>query len=231
MTVAQPKRTDTILEAIAVSKTLPGSEEPVTALQQVNLSISRGEFVAITGPSGSGKSTLLYLLGALDRPTAGQILIDGVATHLLDDNRLSSLRNRMVGFVFQFHFLLPDLSALDNVALPMLVRGLAPQKARQRAAELLETLAVSHRASHRPHQLSGGQQQRVAIARGLANQPEVLLGDELTGNLDTRTGEQVIAWLLANHRQSGQTVILVTHNPDIAAQAQKVIQIVDGRVL
>jgi lipoprotein-releasing system ATP-binding protein len=133
--------------------------------------------------------------------------------------------------VFQFHFLLPDLSALDNVALPMLVRGLAPQQARQRAAELLETLGVSNRATHRPHQLSGGQQQRVAIARGLANQPDVLLGDELTGNLDTRTGEQVIAWLLANHRRSGQTVILVTHNPDIASQAQKVIQIVDGRVL
>jgi ABC-type lipoprotein export system ATPase subunit len=231
MSVAQPKRTDTILEAVAVSKTLPGSEQHVTALQQVNLSIARGEFVAITGPSGSGKSTLLYLLGALDRPSAGQILIDGVDTRLLDDNQLSSLRNRMVGFVFQFHFLLPDLSALDNVALPMLVRGLAPQQARQRAAELLDTLGVSNRATHRPHQLSGGQQQRVAIARGLANQPDVLLGDELTGNLDTRTGEQVIAWLLANHRRSGQTVILVTHNPDIASQAQKVIQIVDGRVL
>jgi ABC-type lipoprotein export system ATPase subunit len=231
MSVVQPKRTDTILEAVAVSKTLPGSEQHVTALQQVNLSIARGEFVAITGPSGSGKSTLLYLLGALDRPSAGQILIDGVDTRLLDDNQLSSLRNRMVGFVFQFHFLLPDLSALDNVALPMLVRGLAPQQARQRAAELLDTLGVSNRATHRPHQLSGGQQQRVAIARGLANQPDVLLGDELTGNLDTRTGEQVIAWLLANHRRSGQTVILVTHNPDIASQAQKVIQIVDGRVL
>ncbi|MEB3220732.1 MAG: ABC transporter ATP-binding protein [Candidatus Sericytochromatia bacterium] len=220
-----------LLEARGVVKALHGGDEPVMAVAGVELRIARGEFVAIRGPSGSGKSTLLYLLGALDRPTAGEVCIDGASTSGLADPELAALRGRQVGFVFQFHFLLPELDALENVALPMRLRGVAAAEARARAAALLARLDLSNRLSHRPHELSGGQQQRVAIARALANDPAVLLGDELTGNLDTVNSQRVYAWLRELNEQHGQTIVVVTHSAELAAEASRVIELVDGRIV
>jgi lipoprotein-releasing system ATP-binding protein len=219
-----------ILVADGVVKQLKGGQEPVLAVNGVSLEIRRGEFVAITGPSGSGKSTLLYLLGALDRPTEGHVKIDGVSTRALLDKELSALRNRKVGFVFQFHFLLPELTALDNVALPMMVAGKGRTEARERAKELLERAELGHRLEHRPHELSGGQQQRVAIARALANDPVLLLGDELTGNLDTHNSMLVYDWLRKQNRELGQTTVIVTHNLELAAHADRQIELVDGKI-
>jgi lipoprotein-releasing system ATP-binding protein len=219
-----------ILEARAVVKELKGGQEPVTAVAGVDLRIQAGEFVAITGPSGSGKSTLLYMLGGLDRPTHGEVLIDGVSTQKLPEQKLANLRNAKVGFVFQFHFLLPELTALDNVALPMMVAGKPDQEARARAAELLDLVELTNRVGHRPHELSGGQQQRVAIARALANDPLLLLGDELTGNLDTHNSQIVYALLRTYNRERGQTIVIVTHNLELARFADRHIELVDGHI-
>ena len=220
-----------ILEARSVVKELVGPQQPVVAVDGVDLVIRAGEFVAITGPSGSGKSTLLYLLGALDRPTRGEVLIDGTSTRDLAETKLAALRNQKIGFVFQFHFLLPELTALDNVAMPLMVAGIGRGEARRRAAALLEQVEMGNRAEHRPHELSGGQQQRTAIARALANNPAVLLGDELTGNLDTRNGEVVYQWLRTRNRDLGQTIVIVTHNLELAAHADRIIELVDGRIV
>jgi lipoprotein-releasing system ATP-binding protein len=219
-----------ILEARAVVKELKGGQEPVTAVAGVDLCITAGEFVAITGPSGSGKSTLLYMLGGLDRPSAGEVLIDGVSTQKLPEQKLANLRNAKVGFVFQFHFLLPELTALDNVALPMMVAGKPDHEARARAAELLALVELTNRVGHRPHELSGGQQQRVAIARALANNPLLLLGDELTGNLDTHNSQIVYELLRTYNRERGQTIVIVTHNLELARFADRHIELVDGRI-
>jgi lipoprotein-releasing system ATP-binding protein len=220
-----------ILEARGVIKELVGPQQPVIAVAGVDLTIYAGEFVAITGPSGSGKSTLLYLLGALDRPTRGEVFIDGTSTRNLAETKLAALRNAKIGFVFQFHFLLPELTATDNVAMPLMVAGIGRQEARRRATALLEQVDMSHRAAHRPHELSGGQQQRVAIARALANNPTVLLGDELTGNLDTHNGEVVYQWLRTRNRELKQTIVIVTHNLELAAHADRIIELVDGKVV
>ncbi|MFP5503341.1 MAG: ABC transporter ATP-binding protein [Candidatus Sericytochromatia bacterium] len=223
--------TQPILEARAVVKELQGGQEPVLAVAGVDLTITPGEFVAITGPSGSGKSTLLYMLGGLDRPSSGEVVIDGTSTQGLPDKALSALRNQKIGFVFQFHFLLPELTALDNVALPMMVAGKPRPEARERAAELLAQVELSNRAGHRPHELSGGQQQRVAIARALANEPTVLLGDELTGNLDTHNSQVVYEWLRQQNQEKGQTIVIVTHNLELARHADRLIELVDGKVV
>jgi lipoprotein-releasing system ATP-binding protein len=223
--------TSPILEAREVVKELHGGQEPVLAVNGVSLSIAKGEFVAITGPSGSGKSTLLYLLGALDRPTRGEVRIDGASTTPMGDPQLAALRNAKVGFVFQFHFLLPELTAIDNVALPLRVAGVAQAPAREKALALLGRVDLTNRAMHRPHELSGGQQQRVAIARALANAPAVLLGDELTGNLDSANGQKVYEWLREQNRAHGQTIVIVTHNHDLAAQADRVVELVDGKIV
>jgi lipoprotein-releasing system ATP-binding protein len=219
------------LVAEGVTKELRGGEEPVLAVRDTHLVVPRGQFLAITGPSGSGKSTLLYMLGALDRPTAGRILVDGYDTSQLADPALAALRNKKIGFVFQFHFLLPELTAVDNVALPLMVAGRPPAEARARARTLLERLELSHREAHRPHELSGGQQQRVALARALANEPLVLLGDEPTGNLDTANSLRVYEWLREQNVRLGQTIVLVTHNPELAVAADRVIELVDGRIV
>jgi lipoprotein-releasing system ATP-binding protein len=219
-----------ILEARDVVKELKGGVEPVTAVAGVSLRIEAGEFVAITGPSGSGKSTLLYMLGGLDRPTRGTVLIDGTSTTGLADQKLANLRNAKVGFVFQFHFLLPELTALDNVALPLMVAGKPQAAARKRAEELLAQVDLSNRLTHRPHELSGGQQQRVAIARALANEPALLLGDELTGNLDTHNSQLVYELLRQHNRERGQTIVIVTHNLELAQFADRHIELVDGHV-
>jgi lipoprotein-releasing system ATP-binding protein len=219
-----------VLRAEGVTRVLPGPV-PVTLVQEVNLSIRRGEFVSIQGPSGSGKSSLLYLLGLLDVPSAGRIWLDGVDTSRFEDDRLATLRLAKLGFVFQFHFLLVEFSVLDNVILPMArLAHLAPAAQRERAEQLLVDLGLGDQLHKRPDQLSGGQRQRVAIARALANEPLVILADEPTGNLDSAASARVRE-ILSGIAQGGQrAVVAVTHDPEFARAGDRVIRIVDGRV-
>ncbi|MBC7545835.1 MAG: ABC transporter ATP-binding protein [Candidatus Sericytochromatia bacterium] len=217
------------LAARQVGKVL-GRGVPVTVLRGVSLAIASGEFVAITGPSGSGKSTLLYLLGGLGRPTTGQIEILGNGTSDLPDQHLAQLRLAQVGFIFQFHFLLPELTAVENVAAPLILAGQSLRAANERAMKLLQRFDMVARAGHRPGQLSGGEQQRVAIARAMANEPAVLLGDEPTGNLDQTNSMSVYEELRRLNREHGQTIVIVTHDPGLAAMADRRIELVDGRI-
>ena len=212
-----------------LTKTYVMGEETVTALDGVSLSISRGESIAIIGPSGSGKSTLMNILGGLDRPTRGRYRFEGDEVAHFSDDQLADFRNRRIGFVFQSFQLLPRLSALQNVELPMVYSGAAPRARRERAAELLERVGLGSRMGHRPNQLSGGQQQRVAIARSLANQPDLLLADEPTGALDSATGIEVLA-LFQKLNAEGLTVVLVTHDRGVADAARRRIAFRDGRV-
>lgn len=219
-----------VIRAENVTRTLAG-EVPVTLVRDVNLQIERGEFVVIMGPSGSGKSSLLYLLGLLDVPTIGRITIDGEDTSALDDDRLTALRLAKLGYVFQFHFLLAEFSALDNVLLPMRKLGrLAEAPAKARARELLARLGMADQQHKHPSQLSGGQRQRVAIARALANDPLVILADEPTGNLDSASSANVRDILRDLTRETGKTVVAVTHDSNFAAVADRRIGIVDGRI-
>ncbi len=206
-----------------------GSGEPVVAVHQMDLRIERGEFVALLGPSGCGKSTLLNLLGCLDRPTSGELLIDGVAVSQLDDDGLARLRNQKIGFVFQHYHLLPRMSALRNVELPLVYAGVAPPERKQRALEGLRKVGLEGRQHHTPSQLSGGESQRVAIARALVMSPSLILADEPTGNLDSRTGEDITRLFEAIHSE-GRTLVLVTHSLELAARARRVIRLKDGRV-
>ena len=212
-----------------LTKTYVMGEETVTALDGVSLSIFRGEIIAIIGPSGSGKSTLMNILGGLDRPTRGRYRFEGDEVAHFSDDQLADFRNRRIGFVFQSFQLLPRLSALQNVELPMVYSGAAPRARRERAAELLERVGLGSRMGHRPNQLSGGQQQRVAIARSLANQPDLLLADEPTGALDSATGIEVLA-LFQKLNKEGLTVVLVTHDRGVADAARRRIAFRDGRV-
>lgn len=213
-----------------LTKTYVMGEETVTALDTVSLSIGRGESIAIIGPSGSGKSTLMNLLGGLDRPTAGRYRFEGEEVAHFSDDQLADFRNRRIGFVFQSFQLLPRLSALQNVELPMIYAGQPPRVRRERAAELLQRVGLGSRMGHRPNQLSGGQQQRVAIARSLANQPDLLLADEPTGALDSATGVEVLA-LFQKLNAEGLTIVLVTHDRGVADAARRRIAFRDGRVI
>ena len=216
-----------VLQADEVYRTLGQTE----VLRGISLAIAPAEFVAIMGPSGSGKTTLLYLLGALDTPSRGEIAIDGVAISRLKDNERSRLRQRSIGFVFQFHFLLPELTALENVAVPAMLAGVARPDAETRARELLDQVQMSHRLGHRPGELSGGEQQRVAIARSLINRPRLMLADEPTGNLDSENTERVFALLQELNRSQDLAVVLVTHNEELARRADREIHIRDGKVV
>ncbi|MEU8796234.1 ABC transporter ATP-binding protein [Spirillospora sp. NPDC048819] len=218
------------LEAVNVTRTYRMEGVDVTALHGVSLRIDEGEFAAILGPSGSGKSTLMHLLGCLDRPTTGTLRISGKDVSKLSDGELAELRNTQVGFVFQSFHLLARTSACDNVALPLVYRGVSRGERRRRAAEALATVGLEHRLGHRPGQLSGGEQQRVAIARALVGDPGVVLADEPTGNLDTRTGHDVMDLLERLNTERGVAVVLVTHEPDIAARARRRVHIRDGRI-
>ncbi len=212
-----------------VVKTYVMGDVEVHALRGVSLTIAHGEFTAIMGASGSGKSTLMNLLGCLDRPTSGRYLLEGSDVSRLSADELATIRNRTLGFVFQNFNLLSRTSALDNVELPLVYAGVSGAERRARAEEALARVGLAERADHHPSQLSGGQQQRVAIARGLVNRPRILLADEPTGNLDSRTSEEVIA-LLQELGHDGITVLLVTHEHDIAAHASRVIEMRDGRI-
>ncbi|MGQ9518147.1 MAG: ABC transporter ATP-binding protein, partial [Anaerolineae bacterium] len=206
-------------------------ETAVTALDHVHLSINEGEFLAVMGPSGCGKSTLLHLIGGLDRPTEGRVLLAGQDLSQMDDDSLTLLRRRKIGFVFQFFNLIPVLTALENVALPLLLDGMPAKEARERAVEWLERMGLGERLHHRPDQLSAGQQQRVAIARAMVTEPVLILADEPTGNLDTRAGDEIANILRQTVNQWGRTVLMVTHDPRIAAYADRIVFLKDGRIV
>jgi ABC-type lipoprotein export system ATPase subunit len=211
-----------------VSRVYQRGASSIRAVQGISLEVARGEFLAIMGPSGSGKSTLLNLIGGLDRPTAGDILIEGRSTRGLTETEWTTLRRERIGVVFQFFNLLPGLTARENVALPLLLRGDAdPAK---RVEECLAAVGLAHRGEHRPSELSGGEQQRVALARALAHRPALLLADEPTGNLDSKVGREIVQLIKALARQGGQTVVLATHSRDAAAEADRVLIMRDGSV-
>ena len=219
-----------LIETVGLTRILPGIV-PVTLVQDVTLSIGEGEFVAITGPSGSGKSSLLYLLGLLDRPSAGVLRISDRDTAELGERERAQIRLATLGFVFQFHFLLPEFTVRENVEIPMRRLGRLDKAAmRARSTQLLEALGLAGHLDKRPDQLSGGQRQRVAVARSLANDPPIVLADEPTGSLDSKNSEQVFAILDALVRERGKTVIAVTHDADMAARASRRIHLVDGRL-
>jgi putative ABC transport system ATP-binding protein len=218
------------LEALDVTRTYQLEGVQVPALRGVTVRIEAGEYVAILGPSGSGKSTLMHLLGCLDRPSTGTMSIDGRDVAKLSDGELAELRNHTIGFVFQGFHLLGRTSARDNVALPLVYRGVARTERRRRAITALETVGLGHRLDHRPGQLSGGEQQRVAIARALVGDPQVVLADEPTGNLDTRTGHEVMDLLERLNAERNVAVVLVTHEPEIAGRARRQIHIRDGLI-
>jgi lipoprotein-releasing system ATP-binding protein len=200
------------------------------ALENANLRIKKGEFVAIVGPSGSGKSTLMHLIGLLDTPSSGTLLIDGKDVTKMSDKERSVMRNRILGFVFQYHHLLPDFTALENVMMPLLIAGKSRENAKNVAEKLLKEVGLEDRMDHRPNELSGGQNQRVAIARALSCSPEIVLGDEPTGNLDTKTGDMIYELLRQLNREYNQTFIVVTHNDDLASKADKIIRLIDGKI-
>jgi len=206
-------------------------ETAVTALDRVSVAVDAGEFVAVMGPSGCGKSTLLHLLGGLDRATSGRVLIDGADLSTLNDARLTELRRRQIGFVFQFFNLIPVLSAAENAALPLTLDGAAPSAAQSKAREWRTKIGLGNRQHHRPDQLSGGQQQRVAMARALAAEPALILADEPTGNLDSRAADEIAGLLRQASEEWGRAVVMVTHDPRIAAYADRIIFLKDGSVV
>jgi lipoprotein-releasing system ATP-binding protein len=221
---------ETILEARNVTRDLGVGEGRSRILDSIDLRVERGQFVALTGASGSGKSTLLYLLGVLDRPTAGEVLLGGTETNRLDDDARAELRNRRLGFVFQFHFLLPEFTALENVMIPMIRRGLPDGECRRRGMAVLDQLGLKEKAHRRPSGLSGGEQQRVSIARALGNSPEVLLADEPTGNLDSRNAENVFQ-IFQRLSADGLTLVMVTHDVGLAQRCGRRVELRDGRII
>jgi putative ABC transport system ATP-binding protein len=221
---------DVVVRTVGLARRYKMGDTFVDALQGVDLEVARGEFVALVGPSGSGKSTVLNLIGGLDRPTTGEIWIDGVELSKSDEKALTRHRRQHVGFVFQSFNLLPRLTAEENVALPLMFGGV-PEKERQtRARALLERVGLTERLTHRPTQLSGGEQQRVAIARALVGHPALLLADEPTGNLDTTTGVEIMHLLKELNQEQGLTLLVVTHDPEVAAFADRVVRLRDGQV-
>ncbi|RLG09162.1 macrolide ABC transporter ATP-binding protein [Candidatus Pacearchaeota archaeon] len=213
-----------------ISKIYSSGKVKVQALDNVFLKVDKGEFVAIMGPSGSGKSTLLHIIGFLDKPTSGKYFFQGEDTSNFDEDKLSFLRNRFIGFVFQFFNLLPRLNAFENVELPLIYAGISKKERKKRVEEVLEKVNIIHRANHRPSELSGGEQQRVAIARALVTGAEIILADEPTGNLDTKTGEEIMK-LFKKLNDEGKTIIVVTHDPKVASFADRIIKIIDGKIV
>ncbi len=222
---------DILLEAIGIRKVFKKGGQEVWALGGVDLVLHEGERVAIVGPSGAGKSTLLQILGTLERPTSGFIYYKGQPINSLSDEELSKLRNREIGFVFQFHHLLQDFTALENVMIPCLIYGYSIERAKEAAREILERVGLGHRLHHRPSELSGGEQQRVAIARALVMRPKLLLADEPTGNLDSQTGQELMGLLERFNERFGLTLLVVTHNEAVARRFPKALKMKDGKIV
>lgn len=220
-----------MVEGRDLTKTYQMGEMQVDALRGVSIKIKKGEVVAIVGPSGSGKSTIMNILGALDRPSSGEYFLSGESVAQMDDEQLADIRNRKVGFVFQSFNLLPRATALSNVELPLRYSKQNGFKRKELASEALKAVGLADRMDHRPNELSGGQQQRVAIARALVNQPSIVMADEPTGNLDSKSGKEVMELLLHMNKESAATLIIITHDPDIAKQAQRTITLRDGKVV
>ena len=218
------------LEMVHITKSYVMGDNTVHALTDISAVIEKGEWISIMGPSGSGKSTLMNILGCLDRPTSGKYLLDGAEVDSLSDDQLATERNKKIGFVFQNFNLLPRMDALNNVALPLLFAGICREERMKKAAHALERVGLGDRLDHRPNELSGGQRQRVAIARALVNDPTIVLADEPTGNLDTRSGEEIMDIFKELHKQ-GRTIVLVTHEPEIAEFAERIIVVRDGEIV
>jgi len=219
-----------VIRLVHVSRVYQVGESEVRALDDVSLSIARGEFAAIMGPSGSGKSTMLNVLGCLDTPTSGRYLLDGEAVENLSDDRLAEVRQKRIGFIFQAYHLVARMTAARNVELPLIFAGIEPRLRRERVRLALESVGLAHRIHHRPDQLSGGERQRVAIARAMVMEPSILLADEPTGNLDTKSGEEIVG-LLERLNRGGLTVVLVTHDPHVASHARRVLRMRDGQIV
>jgi lipoprotein-releasing system ATP-binding protein len=220
-----------LLEVRGLYKSYGNGTATVDVLKGIDLTVEAGDTVALVGPSGAGKSTLLHLMGTIDRPSKGDVLFDGKDVYALSDQPLAAFRNRSIGFVFQFHHLLPEFTALENVMMPLLIGGTKKALAEDTARGLLNDVGLSHRTTHRPGELSGGEQQRVAIARALVRSPRLLLADEPTGNLDMKTSEEVHALLYSIQRQTGISLVIVTHNEQLAAGMARTVRIVDGRIV
>ncbi|MFH7880490.1 MAG: ABC transporter ATP-binding protein [Candidatus Aenigmatarchaeota archaeon] len=224
-------KTENVIELKNVSKIYKMDNNEVVALNNVNLKFRKSELVAIVGPSGSGKSTLLHIIGLLDKPTKGEVFIEGKRTSTLNEKEISELRNKKIGFVFQFFNLYPTLTALENVELPMMIAGIDEKERKERAKKLLEEVGLIKFKDHLPSQLSGGQRQRVAIARAMANDPSYILADEPTGNLDSKSGEEIIRIFRNLNEKYGKTIIVVTHNLEIIKYFKRIIKIKDGRIV
>ncbi len=220
-----------IIETVDLVKEYPQGETALRVLKGINMKVEEGDFMAIMGPSGSGKSTLLNMIGALDKPTSGTVLIRGVDISTLNDNQLADLRSKEIGFIFQFFNLISRMKALDNVALPMAIAGIPRSERRERAAKLLEMVGLGERMHHRPTELSGGEQQRVAIARALVNDPAVVLCDEVTGNLDSGTGDDIMQLMRTLNNEEGKTFVLITHDPVVAQSTDRLITLHDGEII
>ena len=220
----------TVIELVDIMKTYDSGAAEVKALRGVSLTIQAGEFVTIRGSSGSGKSTLMNILGCLDRPTSGDYLLDGENVQRMNKALLANLRNRKLGFVFQGFNLLKRMSAVENVEMPLIYGGLSPDRRRAKALKILELVDLKHRAFHLPNQMSGGQQQRVAIARALVNDPQILFADEPTGNLDSKTGQEILVEFERLNRELGQTIVMVTHDAAVAERAPRQITVCDGLI-
>ena len=220
-----------MIQLSRVSKTYHMGDETIHALSEVDLEVPDGEFIAIVGPSGSGKSTLMHIVGGLDSPTSGRVVVDGQDLSRAKDKALSQYRNKKVGFIFQTFNLQPTYSALENVALPLVLAGVSPKQRREQAQGALEAVGLADRMKHRPNELSGGQRQRVAIARALVNDPSILLADEPTGNLDTRSGQDIVDLLARTNQERGVTLILVTHDTEVAESARRTLYLRDGRIV
>jgi putative ABC transport system ATP-binding protein len=220
-----------IIETVDLVKEYPQAGAPLRVLNGVNLAVEVGEFMAIMGPSGSGKSTLLNMIGALDKPTSGKVYVDGVDLSTLNDNQLADLRNKYIGFIFQFFNLISRMDALGNIELPMSIGGLPRRERKERARKLLEDVGLGERMHHKPSELSGGEQQRVAIARALVNDPAILLCDEVTGNLDSKTGYEIMHLLRALNDEQGKTFVVITHDPAVAQMTDRLIQLQDGMII